>query len=94
MSEFKVGEVAIVANVVNQILSCYIGTEVTIVGELRPASRLSRLEGQMVHDIRTVDGVSAIARPCDLRKKRPPQETTDWQAIASITGWHPAGVPA
>ena len=35
-----------------------------------------------------------VCLPHHLRKKQPPQELTTWEAVQSITGWKPAGVPA
>ena len=93
MSEFKVGEVAVLC-----YDGEYNGTEVVIQGPEIVKEVFSYGLGRLVRaPVYPVSGIPshvpyALAR--HLRKKRPPEEQTTWQAVQSITGWTPQGVPA
>lgn len=90
MSTFQVGEVAIVAwNGNSRMNGRYVGEEVLVVS-LEPHCRCSKCKCR----IRTSDGNEYDCGFDQLRKKKPPEQLSSWDAIQEITRWHPNGATA
>lgn len=87
MSEFKIGEAATFVAPKHECADgCYelSGQDCMVIGFWER----SHVE------VEFAGGRRVIALRSHLRKKRPPEETTTWQAVKSIAGWNPQGVPA
>lgn len=93
MSEFKVGEVAILC-----YNGPYNGVEVVITGPLSTGvSRFSHFTREFHSNPSypiSGDVPFGYAQAIHLRKKRPPQELSSWARIHGLTHWHPESVPA
>jgi hypothetical protein len=94
MSEFKVGEVAILCNLA--FSTDLNGTEVTILSERIDDVEMDLIDtgGTRIVSGYYIGGLEAMgvsfAEERQLRKKRPPQETTTWDRCV----WQPSGVTA
>lgn len=91
MSEFRVGEIAIFQNA--KWDSSYNGLEVVVRGSLQDRVTACGRNGQNIRVLYSyaVESETEIfhAEPHQLRKKRPPEETTSWDSVEKITGWKP-----
>lgn len=91
MSEFQIGEVAILQNLEHYPHLC--GCEVTVMSELRYLRGRSTITGEWMgayaYEIAGVRELYAV-QPQYLRKKRPPEEPSSWDRCV----WQPQGVPA
>lgn len=93
--QFKVGEIAILQNLVGDT-ACYNGTECEITEPLqRRTVPFFRIEVD-VYTIRNCDGEKVYVLEKFLRKKRPPQEDSDRNTVVEWKecGWQPNKVPA
>lgn len=63
----------------------YIGSDVEIIELLHKEPTLLL----PVYTVMTSDGKPIHVTPPNLRKKRPPQETSSWTEIQKITKWNP-----
>lgn len=88
MSELKVNDICIVVAVDNPTCAYTIGREVVIVKDLNIVA-FNNGDIRMCYEV--TDGANHyFATPPCLRKKQPPQETSSWEEIASMTGWKPS----
>ena len=92
MSEFKIGDVAEIVRGSNDYTSFpwLIGKEVTINSTEHPHPHYPKVT---MHEC-LIDGQKWEVDQRWLRKKRPPEELSDWTRIEAITGWNPSRVSA
>ena len=90
MSKFKIGEIAVVFSPGDKI---HLSECVVTVG-LQPrkweghGSMAGRDGVGLLYEIE-VQGEDWLVYPHELIKKKPPEETTTWEAIQEITNWNP-----
>lgn len=89
MDKFRKDEIAIIAKAI--LFPHFEGLECTIL-----TKAFADEDGDIVHEIeiqgygRTLhDGRKFTIGPEFLRKKKPPQELSTWEAVQKITGWNP-----
>ena len=91
MSKFKIGEIVILINVMNEIFRHQVGTECEI------ASERYQNNGRVGYDIFIEGDIYPynsdgrwFTLESNLRKKKPPkEELSTWEEIQKLTNWSP-----
>lgn len=94
--QFKVGEIAILQNLVGEGATCYNGTECEVIAPLEARRMMIFPIVVECYVVRDCDGNFRYAMPMMLRKKQPPQEDSDRNTVVEWKdcGWQPNKVPA
>lgn len=91
MAKFAVGEIAIVT--VSKIEEFPVGCEVEILAVYDPPL-WGDCQYLVYEEFVSFRGVRQVwANDSCLKKKNPPEETTDWEEIEKISGWNPLKTP-
>lgn len=92
MSKFKVGEIVVITKAINTENQHLVGADAVILSEAVSFSGRQAYEvmvdGHINHSITSLRGEWSCYE-YQLRKKKPPQETSTWEAVQEITNWNP-----
>ena len=88
---FEVGEIVIGQNFITSPNRN--GMECEIVGSLKMHKSYNRIRGAwkeaVGHEVKWSDGKITYQESHYLRKKKPPEELSNWEEIQKLTNWSP-----